>query len=187
MWSLFEEAQRLDCPQRDLFLDEQCVDDRELRSELEKLLERADTVDANELLGGPCPINVKSNWLSDDEESPINRRIGAYSIQSQIGVGGMGRVYLAVRCEDYEQRVAVKWIKRGMDTHDVLRRFRAERQVLARLVHPSVARLLDGGTLDGRPYFVMEYIEGLPIDQYCADRQLGISDRLRLFLNVCAG
>jgi len=99
----------------------------------------------------------------------------------------MGVIFLAERDDDeYRQRVAIKVLKRGMDTEDVLRRFRRERQTLARLVHPNIARLLDGGaTEDGRPYFVMEYIDGRPIDWYCDDHALPIDERLRLFLQIC--
>jgi len=100
----------------------------------------------------------------------------------------MGAVYLAVRADDqFRQRAAIKLVKRGMDTDFVLRRFRNERQILAALNHPNIARLLDGGaTEDGLPYFVMEYIEGLPIHRYCDTRRLTIAERLSLFRLVCA-
>src|SRR5262249_34079074 len=100
--------------------------------------------------------------------------------------GGMGSVYLAVRVEDYRQRVAVKLVKPGLDTGEVLRRFRAEGQLLAGLRHPNIARLLDGGTSDGRPYFVMEDIEGAPLDRYCDANRLDTRRRLELFRSVCA-
>src|ERR1700730_6849802 len=100
----------------------------------------------------------------------------------------MGTVFLAERADDeYRKQVAIKLIKRGMDTDSVLRRFRNERQILAGFDHPNIARLFDGGTTaDGLPYFVMEYIEGLPIDEYCNKRALSIPERLKLFREVCA-
>jgi len=108
-------------------------------------------------------------------------------VEREIGRGGMGAVYLAQRADgQYEQNVAIKLIKRGMDTDLVLERFRAERQILASLDHSNIARLMDGGTTDdGRPYFVMEYIEGKPIDEYADAHRLTVPERLRLFLQVC--
>src|SRR5579864_3320666 len=100
----------------------------------------------------------------------------------------MGTVYRAVRSSDFEKQVAIKLVKRGMDTDFILRRFRHERQILAGLDHPNIARLLDGGaTEDGRPYLVMEYIEGTPITEYCDQRSLPTHDRLELFRTVCGG
>ncbi|HKP12446.1 MAG TPA: protein kinase, partial [Blastocatellia bacterium] len=123
-----------------------------------------------------------------DLSDMIGERIGAYLVVGELGRGGMGAVYLAERADsEFRRRVAVKVVKRGMDTDSILRRFRNERQILAALDHPNIARLLDGGTTDdGRPYFVMEYIDGEPITQYCDARQLGIAERLRLFQQVCA-
>jgi serine/threonine protein kinase/Tol biopolymer transport system component len=118
----------------------------------------------------------------------IGERVGAYRIIGEVGRGGMGAVYLAERDDsEFRRRVAIKVVKRGMDTDSILRRFRNERQILASLDHPNIARLLDGGTTaDGRPYFVMEYINGAPLTQYCDARRLGIPERLRLFQQVCA-
>ena len=120
--------------------------------------------------------------------SPVKRSIGAYHLLHEIAHGGMGAVYLAERSdEEYQKRVAIKLIRRGMDTDRVLARFRTERQILASLDHPNIARLLDGGTTDdGLPYFVMEYIEGEPIDVYANARQLTVVERLELFLPVCS-
>ena len=114
--------------------------------------------------------------------------MGAYQIVEQIGVGGMGEVYRAVRADDqYSKQVALKVVRGGQDSAFVISRFKNERQILASLDHPNIARLLDGGsTEDGAPYFVMELIEGEPIDQYCDHRRLGLGDRLRLFLEVCS-
>ena len=118
----------------------------------------------------------------------VGQAIGPYRVLRELGRGGMGAVYLAARDDgEFKQQVALKVIKRGMDTEAVRRRFLTERQILADLKHPHIAQLLDGGTTrDGLPYFVMEYVEGEPIDRYCDARQLGLNERLRLFLQVCA-
>jgi serine/threonine protein kinase/tetratricopeptide (TPR) repeat protein len=117
----------------------------------------------------------------------VERRIGAYRILRELGHGGMGTVYLAARADDqYQKRVAVKVI-RGLDTAEVVRHFRRERQILAGLDHPNIARLFDGGTTDDNlPYFVMEYVEGQPLDRFCDERKLSIEERLKLFQGVCA-
>jgi serine/threonine-protein kinase len=114
--------------------------------------------------------------------------VGAYEIVEQIGQGGMGAVYLATRADgQFDQRVALKLLRRDVDSDDLRRRFLAERQILARIAHPNIARLFDGGvTDDGQPFFVMEFIEGVPIDQYCDSARLPIDDRLRLFRTVCS-
>src|SRR5262249_18046526 len=115
------------------------------------------------------------------------RRIGPYRLAKLLGHGGMGSVYLAVRDDDhYHKNVAIKLLKRGMDTDFLLGRFRLERQILANLEHPFIARLLEGGaTDDGLPYFVMEYVDGLPITKYCDEHSLELAERLRLFRLVC--
>ena len=128
--------------------------------------------------------------LSENEQRQLldDTAIGPYRVLRRIGQGGMGTVYLAERDDaEFKQQVAIKLVKRGMDTEFVLRRFRNERQILAALNHPNIARLLDGGTTaDGRPYFVMEYIEGQPITEFCDARRLPVAQRLRLFQQVCA-
>lgn len=122
-------------------------------------------------------------------EAPSQKgaEIGPYRVVEEIGHGGMGTVYLAERSDGaYQQKVAVKVIRRGLETERVLRRFRTERQILAALAHPRIGRLLDGGSLrDGRPYLVMEHVAGEPIDRYCDRRRLGVRERLQLFLRVC--
>ena len=122
------------------------------------------------------------------EDSAIGRRIGAYRTVREIGRGGMGAVYLALRDDEaFQKQVAIKVIRRGMDMDFLIRRFRTERQILANLDHPNIARLLDGGTTDdGLPYVVMEYVEGQPIHRYCDERKLTVSERLKLFGQVCA-
>ena len=118
----------------------------------------------------------------------IGRRLGPYRIVGEAGRGGMSEVFKAVRDDQqYEKQVAIKLLKPGLDTDSLLRRFKAERQILAQLSHPNIAHLLDGGaTEDGAPYLVMEYIEGKPIDAYCDERQLGVNERLDLFRSLCS-
>ena len=119
-------------------------------------------------------------------EPDAGQRIGPYRVERLLGRGGMGAVYLASRV-DFEKQVAIKVLNRGMNNDEVVRRFHHERQILARLEHPNIARLLDGGTGDdGLPYFVMEYVEGEPIDRYCARHGLGVRERLELFRKVCS-
>jgi serine/threonine protein kinase len=119
---------------------------------------------------------------------PPGHRVGPYELQKCIGRGGMGSVWLATRSDnEFKKRVAIKLVKRGMDTQEILRRFRLERQVLAGLTHANIAALIDGGsTPDGLPYLVMEYVEGIRIDRYCEDHKSTITERLKLFRDVCA-
>jgi serine/threonine protein kinase/tetratricopeptide (TPR) repeat protein len=181
---LFHTAAELEPEARSAFLDDACGDDAGLRAELQHLL-RADE-EAPSLLERSPLAPVWEHFAA--EELIEGRRVGPYKLQRQLGRGGMGTVYEAVRADDeFEQRVALKLIRRGMDTNDVRRRFRSERQILANLYHPNIARLLDGGTTeDGLPYFVMEYVAGEELLSYCAARALPISERLALFRKVCA-
>ncbi|MFN7934896.1 MAG: serine/threonine-protein kinase [Bryobacteraceae bacterium] len=118
----------------------------------------------------------------------VPKQIGVYTLVREISQGGMGVVYLATRTSDFSKQVALKVLKRGMDTDALLRRFRREREILARLEHPNIARLLDGGALpDGRPYLVMEYVDGAPITEYCRKHACSVKEQLRLFLQVCEG
>jgi len=171
------------------YLAATCGDDRTLHAQVESLLSSA--AEATDLFETPSVLIAGAQAVVDTlarfETSRVGERVGAYRIVRELGGGGMGAAYLAVRADHaYEKTVAIKVIKRGMDTEAVLRRFRHERQILAGLDHPNIARLIDGGTTtDGLPYFVMEYAEGVPIDRYCSDRQLTIADRIVLFRNVC--
>ena len=170
--------------QRAAFLDEACAGDPSLRAEVESLLAvqepAADFIET--------PALAEAAVLKEDlDASMVGHRIGPYQILQEIGQGGMGAVYLAVRADDeYQKRVAIKLLKRGMDTGAVIRRFRHERQILASLDHPNIAKLLDGSTDQGLPYLVMDYIEGLPIDAYCDRHKLSTVARLHLFRTVCA-
>jgi len=144
------------------------------------------------LLGGPEPGDPDPAG-GHDERSPLPptaapETIGPYRIERVVAEGGMGVVYLARQQAPIRRRVAVKVIKRGMDTGKVIARFEAERQALALMEHPAIARVIDAGeTPSGRPYFVMEYVEGRPINEYCSERRLPLRDRLELFITVCEG
>lgn len=176
-------------PERAAYLDEACGGDAELRAEVESLLgaySRAGT-----FIERPAVLQLTTTLEGDGSAAPLDdpnlgRALGPYVIEDVIGRGGMGTVYRGRRADrEFEQRVAIKMIRRGMDSELVVRRFRHERQILASLDHPNIGRLFDGGTsADGLPYFVMEFVDGLPIDRYADDRQLSTVDRLRLCLGV---
>ncbi len=180
----------LERPQQDraAYLRVTCARDEELRREVESLLSNYEG--SEEFLNTPA-VDLSRALATFEEHSaelPMIPRVGPYQLERRIGRGGMGTVWLATRFDhEYEKKVAVKMVKQGMDSHEILRRFRMERQVLAGLDHSNIARLIDGGsTPEGLPYLVMEYVEGTPIDQYCENRQITITERLKLFRDVCA-
>jgi hypothetical protein len=168
-------------PERRAFLDEACSGDEALRRRVERLLE-ADDRTAGILERGP-------DGLTDPHEPPGERpgdRVGPYKLFQQIGEGGMGIVYTAEQTEPVRRRVALKIIKPGMNSRQVFARFEAERQALALMDHPNIARVLEAGVTDsGRPYFVMELVQGVPITQFCDDRHLTPRERLELLVPVC--
>ncbi|MFN0123255.1 MAG: protein kinase domain-containing protein [Blastocatellia bacterium] len=181
---IFQSVADLPPAEQAAMLSEQCGDDLALRREIENLLGSADEDDFLQ-----NPIQAAARFLPESAEDELSgSRIGPYHIVRRLGQGGMGAVYLAERDDaEYYREVAIKVVRRGMDTGFVLNRFRVERQILASLEHPHIARLLDGGTTDdGLPYFVMEYVAGKPLAEYCRERELTIEERLRLFLPVCA-
>jgi len=183
---IFHEAVEIfDPKERAAYLDRVCKDNGKLRAEVEALL-RADEK-AGDFLGSPAvDPNVTLN-KSPSIEGP-GTRIGHYELLELIGEGGMGLVYLAEQKEPVKRRVALKIVKPGMDSRQVVARFEAERQVLALLDHPNIAHVLDAGaTGTGRPYFVMEYVKGLSIAAYCDRNRLNIEQRLKLFRQVCEG
>ncbi|MBA3650689.1 MAG: protein kinase, partial [Chthoniobacterales bacterium] len=136
----------------------------------------------------PGAVAARALGVNDAEEPFVSREFGAYRTIRELGRGGLGTVYLAARADKaYEKEVALKLVRRGLDTDDILRRFRNERQILARLEHPNIARLIDGGTsVDGLPYFVMEFVAGEPLTTFCASRNLSTNEKLQLFRIVCA-
>ncbi|HEU4387547.1 MAG TPA: serine/threonine-protein kinase, partial [Blastocatellia bacterium] len=167
------------------YLERACRGDAMLRAEVDLFL-AYDLTD--ETAGGSAVFRNGDDCAHEPLESETSRRIGPYKLLREIGRGGMGSVYLAERDDGHYRRdAAIKLIRRGMDTDFVLRRFRNERQILAGLDHPNIARLLDGAsTDDGLPYLVMEYIDGLPINDYCDQQALDIEHRLKLFQQACA-
>jgi non-specific serine/threonine protein kinase/serine/threonine-protein kinase len=183
--SIFSAALDCDTLERPAFVASACTHDHDLQAEIESLL--AAHAGADGFLEGSA-LDVVPSPHTPVDYSVCDFRVGAYRIVREIGRGGMGAVYLAERADDqYHKRVATKIVTRGLDTDLLVRRFRHERQILADLDHPNIARLLDGGTTDdGLPYLVMEHIEGEPITRYCSTHRLGLPDRLALFRNVCA-
>jgi serine/threonine protein kinase len=181
--ALFHEALDRPVAEREAFLRAACAGDDALYNEVTRLLDADDA--PHSLLDGRAIDAVEPPQRTT---LPEGTRIGPYRVLRSIGTGGMGAVYLAERADgQFDQRVALKLIKRGMDSDTILARFHAERRILARLQHPNIASLLDGGvTDDGLPYFSMEYVDGLPITQYCDDGRLSIEARLDLFRSVCA-
>lgn len=186
-WSLIQEklevAVALDPGQRATFLEELGTTDPDLREELESLLAQDSSSENLFRTSAMFPLAAV-----DSERDPmIGRRLGPYQVVDLLGVGGMGEVYRAFRADDvYKQQVAIKLVRAGRDSSQVFGRFKTERQILATLDHPNIARLLDGGaTQEGVPYLVMELIEGQPIDEYCDHNKLNVSERLNLFAKVC--
>jgi serine/threonine-protein kinase len=169
----------MDAPCRDQFLNDACAGDSELRHEVGLLLASADKT-----LGWlKKPVDGAARELTW-----VGRRIGPYGLVRPLGEGGMGRVFLAERADDqYQQLVAIKLMHADLWHSDtMLERFQAERQILANLNHANIARLLDGGmTSDGTPYLVMEFIDGVPLDEYCRANDLSVEEKLRLFLQIC--
>jgi eukaryotic-like serine/threonine-protein kinase len=183
---LFRRAVALPAGERARFLDAACAGDAALRREVESLLEFDD--DSGGFIETPAIAFAADALAAGFGGETEGRRVGPYKLIREIGRGGMGAVFEAERDDaEFSRRVAVKVIKRGFDTEDILRRFRHERQILATLDHPHIARLLDGGTTDtGLPYFVMELIEGVSVADYCDALKLTTAERLRLFRKVCA-
>ncbi len=181
---LLFEVERISSGERRSFLEQSCGDDAAVRLEVEALLaqEVTDPVFFEE------PIALSSGGGGEPPEGPVEgRRIGSYVLVEKLAEGGMGEVYLAARDGAFNKRVALKLIKQGMSSPEVRRRFDDERQILAGLEHPGIARILDGGTAgDGQPYYVMEHVEGEPIDRYCEHHGLSVRQRLELFRKVCS-
>jgi serine/threonine protein kinase/tetratricopeptide (TPR) repeat protein len=180
--SVFQQSLERPPEEREAWVSTACAEDSELHAEVASLL--ASHREAGEFL--------ESSALEDEfrAESPApGDLLGVYRIVQRIGEGGMSVVYQAVRDDDeFRRLVAIKVLKRGMDTDFLVRRFRKERQILAHFDHPNIAKIFDGGsTPDGRPYFVMEFIAGQTIDSYCDQHRLNVRQRLELFQRVCSG
>ena len=172
-------ALELEPIQREAYLDEVCSQDRELRAEVESLL--AAYGEAGDFSFHPSAVEAQP------APSKVTT-IGPYRLIRELGVGGMGQVWLADQTKPVRRRVALKLVKAGMYHSAVVQRFQAERQSLALMDHPAIAKVFDAGaTSEGQPYFVMEFVDGLPITDYCDRKKLGIPDRLNLFIRVCEG
>ena len=174
MMTILADALDLPAPRRVAFLDSTCGGEPELRREIDELLE-------GERLAAEC-FDVASEQIAHADP----QRIGPYTAVETLGEGGMAIVYKAEQRHPVRRTVAIKLIKLGMDTRQFVARFEAERQALALMDHPNVARVYDAGAIEsGRPYFVMEYVPGRPINEYCDERGLGVRHRLEVFLDVC--
>jgi len=175
--AVFHDALELPADQRETFLQNACGDDAELRHEVVALLRAS---------------GVADRWLRETErvEAPpsevLGTMIGRYKLLEALGEGGCGAVWLAEQREPVRRKVALKIIKLGMDSRQVVARFEAERQALALMDHPNIAKVFDAGTTDtGRPYFVMELVRGIPITKFCDENKLATGERLDLFIKVC--
>lgn len=177
---LFEKALEFDKPERERFLAEECGEDKELFSEVNSLIS-ADEQEHSIFSGSAA------EYIAIDEKKLDGKVLGKYRVIKQIGTGGMGSVFLAERADGmFEQKVALKVVKPGMNSLEIIKRFEGERQILAKLRHPNIASLLDGGISDiGLPYFTMEFVEGKPITEYCDAKNLNIEQRLDIFKKVC--
>ncbi len=188
--AIFHTASQLDDGQaRAAFLDRTCGAEPALRARIEALLAadvRARQFLSQDPLGFGATSRLGATSVSSSPEGGSGTLIGRYKLLQKIGEGGMGVVYMAEQQEPVRRRVALKIIKLGMDTKQVVARFEAERQALALMDHPNIARVLDGGaTATGRPYFVMELVQGVPITEFCDKNHLSVQQRLQLFIPVC--
>ncbi len=183
--AIFYPALELPEGERLYFVKEKCGDDAELFEEIKMLIASSEQ---NETFIEKPAFAMNELVVAKEKRDLIGQEIGAYKIEKEIGRGGMGAVYLAKRADkEFEKQVAVKLIKRGFDTDEIIKRFRNERQILAGLDHTNITRLIDGGaTEDGLPYLVMDYVEGEPLTKFCNFRELSIEDRLKLFLQICS-
>ena len=184
---VFEKALSLPGAEREVYLEQACAEDAGFRAEVDSLLASHDQAGSQFLsTSGAYPDKIPAAAGSIAVQA--GRRIGPYLVEQKIGHGGMGEVFAATRADgQYEKKVALKFVRAGYDTSFVLERFRSERQILAGLDHPNIAGLLDGGTTeDTIPYLVMELVEGVPIDSYCDELKLSITERLPLFRKICS-
>ncbi len=181
---LFVAALELAEADRRAFLDRECIDDPDLRRRLDALLQAHDQPES--ALERPLAGEAQTGMYGKAVESPGVVIAGRYKLLESIGEGGMGEVWVAEQTQPVRRKVALKLIKAGMDSKSVLARFEAERQALAMMDHPNIAKVLDGGLTEaGRPFFVMEYVKGVPITEFCDAARLDVKQRLELFTQVC--
>src|SRR6478672_2604317 len=179
---IFWDALQLGAPaERETFLAGACGDDKHLCQMVLKLLKAQPRTER--FLEEPFLLGPTTNFDISEKPGAV---IGPYKLLQQIGEGGMGVVFMAEQMAPFQRTVALKIIKPGMDTRQVIARFDAERQALAMMDHPNIARVLDAGVIGaGRPYFVMELVRGIPITDYCDQQKLAPRQRLELFVQVC--
>ncbi|MBI2948352.1 MAG: serine/threonine protein kinase, partial [Verrucomicrobia bacterium] len=179
--ALFDEVLKFKPEERAAFLAGACGNDLELRRRVEELLQ-ADLEAGDFLPSEPAGARTMVVPVTEAPGTCIDR----YKLLEKLGEGGFGAVYVAEQREPVKRRVALKIIKLGMDTKQVVARFEAERQALALMDHPNIAKVLDAGATDtGRPYFVMELVRGIPITKYCEENHLSTEERLKLFIQIC--
>lgn len=185
---VFEAAAAMEREQRTAFLESECSSDDDLRREVTTLLEVQERIP--DWLNKPLLGATRPSHATPQEHMPLlnGMKLGAYTLLREIGHGGMGVVYLAERADGaFQKQVAIKFLQPGLHTAEIIVRFQREREILAALDHPNIARLLDGGTTpDGLPYFIMEYVDGKPIHRWCDERKLSVTRRLELFRSVCS-
>jgi non-specific serine/threonine protein kinase/serine/threonine-protein kinase len=184
---LLDAALECEPAERGALLDRACAGDPDLRREVESLL--VHKTPSENFIEAPAFVFAADLLAGSAGKQLEDQQLGPYKILRELGRGGMGAVYLAERSDgEFQQKVALKLVRRGFPDPDLTRRFRRERQILASLNHPNIARLLDGGVSDdGEPFFVMEYVEGVRIDAYCDEHNLSTEEKLKLFLTVCQG
>jgi hypothetical protein len=185
--ALFAAALGKPAAERAVFLDGACYGDPALRQRLEALLVAHDEPD--ELSTTPdsaARVTLKLQIAEEPADEAVGQTLGRYKLLERLGEGGCGAVYVAEQTEPVRRRVALKVIKLGMDTKQVIARFEAERQALAMMDHPNIAKVLDAGTTErGRPFFAMELVRGIRITDYCDENKLSMQERLDLFIKVC--
>ena len=191
---LIDQALEIAKKERIAFLEKQCGGNLDLLAEAKDYLgfieqaEEDDYLEATTFTRSKIIQKIREETLKDSRATPVTgRQIGHYKVTKELGEGGMGCVYLAERADgEFEQQVAIKFL-RGYYSPSMRDRFGREKQILARLNHPNIAGLLDGGiTDDGTPYMIMEYVDGTPVDTYCRDHSLKLKERLGLFLQICS-
>jgi hypothetical protein len=188
--ALFQKCLDLPSDKREAFIEATCHDNSDLKSSLLSLL-HSHEASAGFMDSRPekdtLEAKQKLKRIAPSDESPGDQ-IGRYQVLELLGEGSSGSVWMAQQTEDIDRRVALKILKLGMDTKEFLARFEAERQMLARMDHPNIARVLDAGATDyGRPYFVMDLVKGIPLLEYCDLKHLGIEERVRLCIKICHG
>src|SRR5689334_288714 len=178
---IFHEALARGPADRAAYLDRACAGDPALRASVESLL-RANAGASGFMAHPPPGITVDQRTTAEGPGTVV----GPYKLLEQVGEGGFGVVFMAEQQQPLRRKVALKVIKPGMDTRQVIARFEAERQALALMDHPNIARVFDGGATDsGRPYFVMELVRGIPVTDFCDQNSLSVRPRLELFIHVC--